>query len=408
MRLPTLVTRSPFLSAPSRSRPLKGRQRENVKETEDDGTKHSWYRLLNGMSELSKESKPSPSNASTSRFFRLVRKLHRKKTAGRCASRSFQMGARSSMSADHSSVKKKPLKLSRDLGKVPVDRYRLPKDGRKWKAVARERMALAEWLAIHGNGDGSRISPAEKSMTRHFGWSRRKTFYLLDDLKELHLLECEPDGRRGALTGEHGTRVRRMLPSFFRPEVQDSGSKVQDSPTLPGAEVQDSRPEMQSNVAHNRHLTDTADRDFGIESLKGKKEIISSSSSDKPDDDDSALHPDWNSIERKTGEHIEAARSALVSKGFPAHVVDAGLQMIEERSDYSGSVPSSAEYFITAFNRAMADDRDKAQISKRAKRRERCNLSLPEIQRSAAELDRESQISGRPIKDIMEIRAKAQ
>lgn len=312
------------------------------------------------------------------------------------------------MSADHSSVKKKPLKLSRDLGKVPVDRYRLPKDGRKWKAVARERMALAEWLAIHGNGDGSRISPAEKSMTRHFGWSRRKTFYLLDDLKELHLLECEPDGRRGALTGEHGTRVRRMLPSFFRPEVQDSGSKVQDSPTLPGAEVQDSRPEMQSNVAHNRHLTDTADRDFGIESLKGKKEIISSSSSDKPDDDDSALHPDWNSIERKTGEHIEAARSALVSKGFPAHVVDAGLQMIEERSDYSGSVPSSAEYFITAFNRAMADDRDKAQISKRAKRRERCNLSLPEIQRSAAELDRESQISGRPIKDIMEIRAKAQ
>ena len=320
------------------------------------------------------------------------------------------------MSADHARVKNKPLKLSRDLAKVPIDRYRLPKDGRKWKAVARQRMALAEWLAIHGDGDGSRICPSEKSMTHHFGWSRRKTFYLLGDLKELHLLECEPDGHRGSLTREHGTRIRRMLPSFFRPEVQDSlgaevqdsGSEVQDSPTLPGAEVQDSRPEVQSNVAHNRHLTDTADRDFGIESLEGSGETISSSSSDKPDDDDSALHPDWNSIERKTGEHIEAARSALVSKGFPAHVVDAGLQLIEERSDYSGTVPSSAEYFITAFNRAMANDRDKAQISKRAKRRERYNLSMPEIQRSAAELDRESQISGQPIKEIMEIRAKAQ
>jgi hypothetical protein len=33
---------------------------ENKLETEDDGMKHSWYRLLNGMSELSKESKPSP------------------------------------------------------------------------------------------------------------------------------------------------------------------------------------------------------------------------------------------------------------------------------------------------------------------------------------------------------------
>src|SRR5580704_17420757 len=83
-------------------------------------------------------------------------------------------------------VPSRPLRLSRDLAKVSLDRYRIEnKDGRKWKSIAWERMALAEWLAVHGDGDGSRIFPSEATITRHFGWSRRKTFYLLADLKEL-------------------------------------------------------------------------------------------------------------------------------------------------------------------------------------------------------------------------------
>jgi hypothetical protein len=151
-------------------------------------------------------------------------------------------------------VPSRPLRLSRDLSRVPLDRYRIPeKDGRKWKAIARERMALAEWLAIHGDADGSRIFPSVASMMRHFGWSHGKTFYLLNDLKELQLLKSS------GLTGEHGTRVRRMdLAAFIGAGVQDSaGAGVQDSRSSPGAGVQHSRAGVQRYVGHNRHLTDT-------------------------------------------------------------------------------------------------------------------------------------------------------
>jgi hypothetical protein len=163
----------------------------------------------------------------------------------------------------------RPLRLSRDLGKVPVENYRLAKDGRKWRAIARDRMSLAEWLAIHGDGDGSRIFPSVGSMTRHFGWSRSKTFYLLDDLKTLGLLERDPDGQK--LTGEHGTRIRRMdLAAFLR------GAEVQDSQASPGAGVQDSRAEVQSNVGHNRHLTDTKTKPkaaSGVENVENGKSV---------------------------------------------------------------------------------------------------------------------------------------
>jgi hypothetical protein len=146
-------------------------------------------------------------------------------------------------------IPSRPLRLSRDLRDVPLERYRLEGDGRKWKSKARDRMSAAGWLATYGDADGSRIFPSVLSLARHFGWSRRKAFYVLSDLKELGLLEG------GGLTSEHGTRIRRMnLAAFLGAGVQDSrGAGVQDSR---GAGVQDSRAGVQSNVAPNRHLTD--------------------------------------------------------------------------------------------------------------------------------------------------------
>jgi hypothetical protein len=120
-------------------------------------------------------------------------------------------------------MKSKPLKLTLDLRNVPVERYRLPKDGRKWKRVACERHSLAAWLATYGDGDGSRIFPSVKSMARHFPWSRRKIFYLLDDLKALGLLESSDHYH-----GERGTRIRSMnLPAFLEAGVQDRRAGVQ-------------------------------------------------------------------------------------------------------------------------------------------------------------------------------------
>lgn len=160
-------------------------------------------------------------------------------------------------------VPSRPLRLSRDLREIPVHNYRLPKDRRKWKAIARERMALAEWLATHGDADGSNIFPGVPRMMDHFGWSRGKLFYLLADLKELRLLESE------GLRRERGPRVRRMnLQAFLGAGVPDStpnscGNTSENRASL-RAEVQDSREpksnirgaEVQSNDGHDRPLTD--------------------------------------------------------------------------------------------------------------------------------------------------------
>jgi hypothetical protein len=127
-------------------------------------------------------------------------------------------------------VPSRPLRLSRDLREIPVDKYRLAKDGRKWKAIARERMALAEWLATHGNPDGSHIYPGVTRMLDHFGWSNGKLFYLLADLKELRLLESE------GLLRERGPRIRRLNLRAFLGEAVESCGKNESQ----GAELQDS------------------------------------------------------------------------------------------------------------------------------------------------------------------------
>jgi hypothetical protein len=293
-----------------------------------------------------------------------------------------------------------------------VCRYRLSRDGRKWRLIARERMALAEWLATHGDADGSRIWPAVASIMRHFGWSHGKTFYLLKDLKDLGLLESS------GLTSERGTRVRRMnLAAFLGAGVQDS----------PGAGVQDSRPEQESKIREQESnvtldttvtLTDTGPgggfevgslKGGGFEagSLKGGRRGESSSSA-FPADDELAPHPDWVPIERKTERLIEEARTTLIRDRWPAYVVDAGLSVIEERSDFSGTVPASANYFVCSFNSAMADHCDKTKILKRAEQRERfIGCTETEIRRRADEIKRESEASGRPSKEIVEERLRA-
>jgi hypothetical protein len=123
-----------------------------------------------------------------------------------------------------SRIPSQSIKLSRALRNVRVDQYRLANDGRKSRARARDRMVIAEWLATYADADGSRVFPAVKTMCNHFGWSRAKTFRLLADLKKLKLLEDEKNvnGKR-CLTGEHGTRKRRInLPAFLSAQAPSS------------------------------------------------------------------------------------------------------------------------------------------------------------------------------------------
>lgn len=242
----------------------------------------------------------------------------------------------------------RPLRLSRDLRDIPLDRYRLPKDGRKWKAIARERMALAEWLGTHGDGDGSRIYPGVDSMIRHFGWSRRKTFYLLADLKELGLLSS------AGLTSEHGTRKRRINLEAFH------GAGVQDSPR---AGVQDSRAGVQSNVAHDRHLTDR------IQMVGGEQSSVSSLSArtDKPM---TALSP------RTLADKKERAKRILVEDGHDPDLVEIVLSRIDVLRASVKTVPRVVSYFVVAAENSLADPDELAMCRSIVAERRRAGIAI--------------------------------
>jgi hypothetical protein len=149
--------------------------------------------------------------------------------------------------------KAKSVKLSRELAEIPIHRYRMAKDTRKWKAVAQNRMALAEFLGNHGDGDGTRIFPAVSTMAKKFGWSESKTYYLLDDLRELRLLEDTPHYSAPKF---HRTRVRQLNVSAFltvqdskiEVGVQDSDAQMaQDSKIEQESKIQDSKIETQDS-----------------------------------------------------------------------------------------------------------------------------------------------------------------
>jgi hypothetical protein len=75
---------------------------------------------------------------------------------------------------------------------LPLERFRLPRDGRKWRQLARARAALLEHLASFANPDGTftrdaiNYSPSTKRLTRRF--AERSFYRHASDLRELGLL----------------------------------------------------------------------------------------------------------------------------------------------------------------------------------------------------------------------------
>src|ERR1700683_4858215 len=84
------------------------------------------------------------------------------------------------------------LKCSQLVRNIPLERYRLPDDGRKWKQAARRRSDLLLRLSSYANGDGTfardgrNYSPSFRTLEKHVA---RKSFYRLTDaLQALGLL----------------------------------------------------------------------------------------------------------------------------------------------------------------------------------------------------------------------------
>jgi Helix-turn-helix domain len=119
-----------------------------------------------------------------------------------------------------------------EVCKLPIENFRLPTDGRKWKAAASARKTLLVQLAGFADADGTSIRPSTQTLADQTGFSRSKVCRLLDDLKELGFME------RTGRYGQRGAAIRRlMLPENASGTesktpplgVQDSIVRVSDS-----------------------------------------------------------------------------------------------------------------------------------------------------------------------------------
>jgi hypothetical protein len=109
------------------------------------------------------------------------------------------------------SDKTKSVRCVRDWRDFTLDYYRLPRDGRQWRAQASKRRQLAEYLATFANGDGTRIEVGIERICDKFEPAGRSTvFRWLDDLRELRAL-----APKSGLTGRYGTAVRELTIDAF-------------------------------------------------------------------------------------------------------------------------------------------------------------------------------------------------
>lgn len=137
------------------------------------------------------------------------------------------------------------MKCSLVVRDVPIESYRLPADGRKWKHECTLRRSLAMQLATYADGDGTRITPSVQTLLDGMGLHRATIHRLLKDLKALGFLK---DGAIGKLR----TRERVLDLDAMSSKIPKSCSAwppVADSQPLP-----DSR-----QILHPAEVTPVAD-----------------------------------------------------------------------------------------------------------------------------------------------------
>lgn len=91
-----------------------------------------------------------------------------------------------------SAAKNQSTKCSQQVRNIPLERYRLPNDGRKWKQATRSRSEFLVRLSTYANGDGTFVrdgrnySPSLETLSKHVGHG--SYYKLTDDLRAAGLL----------------------------------------------------------------------------------------------------------------------------------------------------------------------------------------------------------------------------
>ena len=160
--------------------------------------------------------------------------------------------------------KNQSLKCSQQVRNIPLERYRLSTDGRKWKQAARGRSGLLLRLSSYANGDGTFVrngrnySPSLKTLLNHVGHG--SYYRLVDDLRSAGLLSWtrEKHYERRIYT----IHIPESGPAFDPEQIPDSeitGPAFDDGSENQVPHSQDQVPHSPEQVPHSQITGPTSD-----------------------------------------------------------------------------------------------------------------------------------------------------
>src|ERR1700745_789576 len=103
-----------------------------------------------------------------------------------------------------------------DSFKIPLEQFKMDKDGREWKHIAGQRRTMFIELSSFSNADGTNIFPKISTLMQRLGWSPRKVDYILDDRKKVGR------GERTGRKGQRGPAIRKVIAPVSESKTQDS------------------------------------------------------------------------------------------------------------------------------------------------------------------------------------------
>jgi hypothetical protein len=236
---------------------------------------------------------------------------------------------------------------------LPLERFRLQRDGQKWKQAARSRFDLLLKLSTYANPDGTfesedgkkNFSPSAKTLLRHY--AKRSLYRLTNDLCQLGLLSWERE------KNHYGRRTYRI---HFQHEKQvpHSQNQVPDSQKTGATTAPDNRchdghcyqmpdsPELTQN-------TGLVAADLAVlrllEPLPSSRRAAAVVDHHHPEpkfDDD-------HNNRRRERQHLRATALSRFRKKygneFDPRELEQRMDGIEKRADATGTRIMSAEYF---------------------------------------------------------------
>jgi hypothetical protein len=254
---------------------------------------------------------------------------------------------------------------------MPIERFRLPADGRKWKQLAASRASFLESLASRANPDGTFLrgevnySPSEIRLARRT--SPRSVYRITDALRELGLLTWE---RRNNYS-------RRIYVIHFREEhLPDSSENTcqirHKSPA--GFKITPVTMAGDNTCHYDRYpsLKDSVPADAAVASVDGDVDVSAVSEfgtrennhppfgDSTPDDSFTANRSSLRSHDNSNGKSAARedriktrAQTILVERGHELPFVGQVLEIIRARAR---TTPASSAYYIRSFDAETPED----------------------------------------------------